>query len=195
MHSVKILLLACIIAVSSVLPIKADTLSDAIKEFNMHFYPEIFPVPPAAWYNEKGQPITMEKFRGKVVLLNVWATWCSSCVYEMPSLDKLQRRYKKAGLEVVAVATEQTVSEVTGFFLQKRLRNLAVYVDPSQSVARAYRVRSLPETFLISREGAVVAKMGGAEDWFSPAARYIIENELRQGMPEVEAPEQEEGNT
>ncbi len=153
--------------------------NDGIPPFSMDFFRKPLPIPPTEWFDEKGNLITIDDFRGKVVLLNVWATWCKPCVYEMPSLNKLQRRYKKAGLEVVAVATEQKVPEVRTFFRKKRIRNLKIYVDPSRSISKGYKVETLPTSFLISRKGEVIAMLNGAEDWFAPAARKVIEDELR----------------
>jgi thiol-disulfide isomerase/thioredoxin len=160
----------------------------------MTYFKEPLPAPPVQWYDAKGNVITMEKFRGKVVLLNVWATWCAPCVHEMPSLDKLQRRYKKAGLEVVAVASKQPSSEVNHFYIKKRIRHLDVYVDPTQSVAKGYKVRTLPTSYLIGRKGEVVATLEGAEDWFSVGAKKTIEDELKFGMVITPPPKEEDSS-
>ena len=150
--------------------------------FEFTYFKEPLPAPPVKWYDERGNLITIGQYHGKVVLLNVWATWCAPCVHEMPSLDKLQKRYKDAGLEVVAVASQQTVTDVRRFFLKKRIRNLDIYVDPTQSVGKGYKLRTMPTTYLIGRKGEVVALLDGAEDWFSKEAQKAIEDELRFGM-------------
>jgi thiol-disulfide isomerase/thioredoxin len=180
----KIFIATCILSLSISLPVSAQDYNsaNAYAPFQMTYFKEPLPVPPVQWYDENGRVMTMEKYRGKVVLLNVWATWCAPCVHEMPSLDKLQRRYKKAGLEVVAVASQQTPAEINQFFIKHRIRHLDIYVDPTQSVGKGYKTRTLPTSYLISRKGEVVAMLDGAEDWFSSAAQHEIEKELKFGM-------------
>lgn len=139
--------------------------------------------PPMIWHGDEGRPFTMEDFRGKVVLLNLWATWCKPCLIEMPTLNQLQRRYKGMGLEVVAVAMDASPVGVKSFLRRNRFKYLDFYYDPEHRIAGALRAKDLPTTYLFSREGKLIARMNGVADWLSDEARHVIEKQLRKPAP------------
>lgn len=149
--------------------------------FKLTYMPEPLATQPTLFYDSEGKPVRLEDFRGKVVLLNVWATWCAPCIYEMPSLDKLQRRYKAAGLEVVPVAMDQngTAESIRSFFMRYKIKYLPVFFDPQQSVSKAFKVKSLPSSYLIDHEGKLVAMLDGADDWYSNPAQAAVEALLK----------------
>jgi thiol-disulfide isomerase/thioredoxin len=106
--------------------------------------------------------------RGKVVVLNFWATWCPPCVAEMPSLERLHRALGPEGLSVVTVSTDEDEAEL-GRFLSQRGLTLPVLRDPGGRVAaRAYRTTGYPETFVLDREGRIVEHVVGPAEWDSP---------------------------
>jgi thiol-disulfide isomerase/thioredoxin len=134
------------------------------------------PAPDLAFTDGEGRPVSLADFRGRVVLLNLWATWCAPCVEEMPSLDRLQGRMGGPGFQVVALSLDRGGwAQVQPFVTRLGLRNLGWYLDPKSASMGALRVRGLPTTYLIDRDGRMVGKLEGSADWDSPAARRLIE--------------------
>ncbi len=124
-----------------------------------------------------GRNFSLSSLKGKVVILNFWATWCPSCVSEMPSLNKLYNEMKSRGVEVVAVSSDRSVGEVNDY-LNKKGFGFQIIMDDARSVSRLYKVFSLPTTFLIDRNGFIAEKFFGAYDWADPEVRKKIEKLL-----------------
>lgn len=115
-----------------------------------------------------GNPVSLSSFKGKVVLLNFWATWCPPCRAEIPSMNKLQQMLKNRGLVILAVSTDRAVVDVKDF-LKKNPVAFTVVVDYNLSVSRSlYKVFMMPTTFLIDRKGVIVEKYFGEQDWTDP---------------------------
>ncbi|HEU4629694.1 MAG TPA: TlpA disulfide reductase family protein [Gemmatimonadaceae bacterium] len=125
---------------------------------------------------------TLDDYRGEVVLLNVWATWCAPCREEMPSIEALHRRYGPRGLKVVAVSIDEPGSEdaIRDFARQFGL-SFEILHDASGDIQRIYQTTGVPETFVIGRDGIIRRKQIGATDWSSPANRAVIARLL--GVP------------
>jgi peroxiredoxin len=127
---------------------------------------------------------TLADYRGRVVLLNVWATWCPPCIVEMPSMEKLYREYGPHGLAVVAVSIDDYVSEDS---IQAFARGLGltfdILHDPTHAIERAYQTTGYPESFVIDRGGIIRKKWISAADWSSPGNRALV-SELLGGAPE-----------
>lgn len=137
------------------------------------------PAPAAEFRNAGGKRLTLADFRGRVVLLNIWATWCGPCRSEMPSLDRLQAMHQGDGLAVLAVSVDDGGSlAVRRFYQQSGVRNLALYLDANGATARAFGARSIPTTLLIDRSGNVVGSLVGAMQWDSPDAVALIRHYL-----------------
>jgi peroxiredoxin len=144
---------------------------------------ELFPVtvgsqaPPLAAKTLDGtnRTKTLDDYKGKVVLLNVWATWCEPCKVEMPSIEKLYREFGPHGLAVVGVSVDDPGSE-------ERIRDYAKELgltfellhDPARTTTARYQITGFPETFIIGREGTIRKKFIGAADWSSDANRALI---------------------
>ena len=118
---------------------------------------------------------TLADYKGKVVLLNVWATWCEPCRVEMPSIEKLHREFGPEGLAVVAVSVDDpgTEDHVREFAKELGL-TFEILHDPTQSTRASYQVTGFPETFIIGREGTIRKKMIGAADWSSEGNRRLV---------------------
>ncbi|GAB4388860.1 MAG: hypothetical protein Kow0025_10690 [Thermodesulfovibrionales bacterium] len=125
-----------------------------------------------------GRTVSSASLRGKVVLLNFWATWCKPCKDEMPLFDELYRKYRQKGFEVVAVSINNSKKSVTDF-LEKRPVSFTVLMDSDSRVFKLYRVYSIPTTFLIDRSGLIVAKYHGSPDWTSKEITSLIEDLLK----------------
>ncbi|MEK6744006.1 MAG: TlpA disulfide reductase family protein [Nitrospirota bacterium] len=124
----------------------------------------------------EGKEISLSSYRGKVVMVHFWATWCPPCVEELPTLERLHRAYFGKNLEILAVSVDEGGAGAVGQFMQRNKFALPVLLNPDQSVARSYGTLKFPETYLVDREGIVRKKIIGAADWMSPAAHEIIQN-------------------
>jgi len=131
--------------------------------------------PEVHFKGENGAELSLEDFRGQVVLLNIWATWCGPCRAEMPSLDRLQAQHGGNGLRVVAVSVDEGgLTMVRRFFQQRSIRNLKLYADSDDSTAAAFGIGPIPTTILIDRDGNMVGRMIGGTQWDSPAAVELV---------------------
>jgi thiol-disulfide isomerase/thioredoxin len=137
------------------------------------------PAPTAEFRTAAGKHLTLADFRGRVVLLNIWATWCGPCRSEMASLDRLQALHRNDGLAVLAVSVDDDGSvAVRRFFQQSNIRNLTLYLDADNATAHAFGASAIPTTLLIDREGKVVGSLVGAMEWDSPDALALIRHYL-----------------
>jgi peroxiredoxin len=126
-----------------------------------------------------GKRINLKSFRGKVVFLNFWATWCIPCRQEMPAMEKLHREFKKAGLEVVAVNFRETRKEVGKFFDELGLTFTSL-LDKEGKVSEEYGAWSLPLSYFINRKGEFVGKAVGSREWDSQDARIFFRELLAE---------------
>ncbi|MCG5479706.1 MAG: TlpA family protein disulfide reductase [Ensifer alkalisoli] len=127
------------------------------------------PIPGLGFTDGDGQPHTLADFRGKVVLLNVWATWCLPCRKEMPTLDRLQAALGGDRFQVVALSFDrQGAAAVKAFFSEIGVRCLAVHVDVSGHALSALAAVGLPTTLLIDEEGRELGRLMGPAEWDAP---------------------------
>ena len=115
-----------------------------------------------------GPPVSLEGLRGRVVLLNFWATWCKPCEDEMPAMERLYRGLAADGFELLAVSVDDEAGVVESF--QQRLGlSFPILLDPERRVADVYQSYKFPESWLIDAEGVLVARFIGPRDWDSRA--------------------------
>ena len=126
----------------------------------------------------QGQNVSLVDLKGKVVVLNFWATWCPPCREEMPSMEMLYRKYKDQGLVILAVNVEKNGPQVVQSFLQRNPYSFPILLDETAEIQDLYRVFRFPETFIIDRQGIVVEKVTGAIDWTSGPAFKLISSLL-----------------
>ncbi|CCQ72581.1 TlpA disulfide reductase family protein [Magnetospira sp. QH-2] len=124
------------------------------------------PVPPVVFIRNMDEPVRLIDFKGRVVVLNLWATWCPPCIKEMPDLNALQVRFKDQPLDVVAVASGSQMGKSPRKFLEERgLDALTLYADPAQKLIDIFGSDTLPTTLIISPNGYVLGGVLGATDW------------------------------
>lgn len=128
--------------------------------------------PPYSAVTLQGDTVSLADLRGRVVLLNVWATWCTPCVREMPALQRLYDAHHADGLEVVAVSVDGATPGLGATNVRQFVEDLGVsftiLLDPAGSIEEKFRVSGLPTTFVIDREGRVREKVLGAREWDQP---------------------------
>jgi thiol-disulfide isomerase/thioredoxin len=133
------------------------------------------PVPPISFLDAAGKSRTFADWKGKVVLLNLWATWCGPCRKEMPSLDKLQAELGSDKFEVVALSVDRTGLDGAKKFLDSiGVTKLALYADPTAKHAVELKAPGLPATLLIDGQGREVGRMIGPAEWDSEDAKKLI---------------------
>lgn len=141
------------------------------------------PAPEISVTDLAGNPVTLGDFKGKFVLLNLWATWCQPCIKEMPSLVDLQKKLGSA-LSVVAVSEDHGGEVIVKLFVDKLgLGPLKIGLDPKSTVSRAFDVRGLPSSFLIDGDGKVLGKVEGGADWGSDQLRTMLAKYLPAAKP------------
>lgn len=125
---------------------------------------------------------TASDYRGQVVLINLWATWCGPCVVEMPSIQRLYSRYRDRGFKVVAVAVDDPpFTELVRTFVRERGLTFEVLHEGSGRIEQDYGARGIPATYVLGRDGRIRLIRQGAADWDTPTARALIEQLLSDG--------------
>ncbi len=124
-------------------------------------------------------PVRLADYKGKVVFLNFWATWCDPCREEMPGMERLHRTYKDRGLVVLAVSLDSQGASVVKPFVKKFGLTFPVALDPRMAVRERYGVWAVPSTFIIDRAGKRVLFANGARDWDSKAAHTLMDSLLK----------------
>ena len=127
---------------------------------------------------------TLADYRGQVVLLNLWATWCGPCEWEMPGIERLHQDFAAAGLTVVAIAVDDPGFEarVRQFVARHRL-TFEILSEGTGTIERIYQARGLPATYLIGRDGIIRKRIAGASDWNSAANRALVAQLLGVPVP------------
>jgi len=129
--------------------------------------------------DQNGHPIKLSDYRGKVVFLNFWATWCGPCVEEAPDMERLNKRLKDRKFQMLTVAIDTDWKPVNEFYAKHGL-TVPVFLDPGQQIARGlYKITGVPETFLIDANGHVVKHTFG-EHWADPRIVSYIESLIQQ---------------
>ena len=152
--------------------------SNALSQGNMAAF--VFKKEPEAlsevrFQDASGTEKTLADWRGKVVLVNLWATWCAPCRKEMPALDRLQKELGSSKFEVVAISIDRTgLAGARKFLDETGVKNLALYADPTTKLSSVLRAVGLPVTVLIDAEGREIGRLVGPAEWDSEDAKRLI---------------------
>jgi thiol-disulfide isomerase/thioredoxin len=139
--------------------------------------------PELSFVDAEGKDRGLSEFRGKLVLLNLWATWCAPCVREMPSLERLQAKLGGDRFTVLALSQDRGgLFQVRQFYEAQKLKGLDIFVDKTMASARAIKAPGLPTTLLIDPEGREIGRLVGATEWDAPESIDFIQWYLR-GVP------------
>ncbi len=138
------------------------------------------PSPQVSFSDPTGKAVSLEDFAGKLVLVNLWATWCAPCREEMPSLARLQTRLGDK-ITILAISEDMGGGKAVEPFIAKLgLKEVKTYLDPKNAVGQAFKVDGLPTSFLIDRQGRVLGRVEGGAEWDSPKMLAVIEPLLVQ---------------
>lgn len=151
----------------------AEIVAGDMKKLTFHSAPR--PVSDVPFQGADGE-MTLADYRGQVVVLNFWATWCAPCRAEMPSLDRLQQQRGGDDFQVLTIATGRNApAAIDKFLAETGIRSLPRLTDPKMALARAFGVLGMPVTVLIDADGQQVARLIGDAEWDSPAALAVID--------------------
>jgi thiol-disulfide isomerase/thioredoxin len=140
------------------------------------------PLPQISIADASGKARSLAEFRGKLVLLNVWATWCAPCREEMPALDRLQAKLGGPRFEVVALSVDQQGAPIARkFFDEVGVKSLVLYVDPSAQAAFKLGTPGLPVTLLLDRDGREIGRRLGPAKWDSPEVIEALRRRIEGG--------------
>lgn len=131
-------------------------------------------------HNLSGDPVTLDQYRGVVVMLNFWATWCGPCRVEMPAMEALYKMFPRQDFEILAVSTDAQGIVVTKPFRQEFGLTFPILHDSDFQIGLAYGARTLPMTFLLDRRGMLRQRIFGARDWQSPEAVRLIQTLVQE---------------
>jgi thiol-disulfide isomerase/thioredoxin len=136
-------------------------------------------LPPLDIRDAAGHPVSLDRFRGKVVLLNLWATWCAPCRKEMPALDRLEAKLGGPDFAVLAISIERGgVAKVRAFYGETGVKALRVYIDEQGEASAAIRSPAIPTSVLVAGDGREIGRLYGAAEWDGPAAVGFIRERI-----------------
>jgi thiol-disulfide isomerase/thioredoxin len=145
------------------------------------------PAPEVGFQTRSGETAHLADFRGHLVLVNLWATWCGPCIKEMPSLDRLQAKLG-GDLTILAISQDRRGADVVDPFLEKLgLGSLAIYLDPKNAVGHAFAVQGLPTSVLIDADGNIEGQVLGEAEWDSPAMVKMLHAYVRPPLQKASA--------
>lgn len=149
------------------------------------------PAPAFVAHDLDGDPVRLQDYRGRVVLLNIWATWCFPCRTEMPSMQRLYEEYEGTDFEIVAVSIDEAsgsgmdgrggAGEKIRAFADSLGLTFDILHDPSGGIQEAYRAVGVPESFVIGRDGVIYRRVPGATRWDAPENRELVDRLLADG--------------
>lgn len=139
------------------------------------------PLPEIRFQDARGNSRSLADFRGRVVLLNLWATWCVPCRKEMPSLDRLQAQLGGPAFEVVALSIDKSPQAVREFYREYGIRKLALYIDPSAEVTSTLGAVGIPTTLLVDGDGRERWRRVGPAEWDAPEEVARIREYIQAG--------------
>lgn len=139
------------------------------------------PAPEFSLTDLQDRAVRLANLKGKVVFLNVWATWCEPCRAEMPSMQALYDKLRGPSFEMLAVSADQGGKPIVEAFVREMALGFPVLLDPEQQISSRYGVTGYPETFIIDRNGRVVAHEIGPRRWDAPEAREALQTLIDRG--------------
>ena len=122
-----------------------------------------------------GNNISLSDFKGKIVFLNFWTTWCPTCRIEMPSMEKLHQKLKNEDFAMVTINLQESASQVKAFFKEFKLTFTAL-LDSTGEVGASFGLRAIPTTYILDKTGRIIGLVSGPREWDSKAAIALFEN-------------------
>lgn len=139
------------------------------------------PVPEIPFLDASGNHVTLSDFEGRVVLVNLWATWCPPCIRELPALERIQRIFSTQEFIVLPIATDREGLALARPFYEKLgIENLGLYADPNHALSEIFPMDVFPANFLLDRQGNMIAYLRSYVDWDAPEAEVMVKGLLHR---------------
>lgn len=138
------------------------------------------PAPDFTLPDLDGKMVSLADFKGRVVLLNIWATWCAPCVEEMPSMEKLYQKLKDEKFVILAVSIDEAGAAAVRPFMKKHQLTFPALIDSAGNIKSLYQATGVPESFIIDKKGYIVEKVIGKRDWAADSAIRYFQSLMRQ---------------
>ena len=172
------------IAVTVLVIILSLTLNNSSLEFSNQVAIEgDIPAPDFTFPGLDGKKVSLSDYKGKVVLVNIWATWCPPCVKEMPSMEKLYRKFKGENFEILAVSIDEPGLKAVAPFMEKTRLTFPALIDSKGAIKSVYRISAIPESFIIDKQGFLIKKIVGPLDWAAPQVFRFFSSLIRRPLP------------
>ena len=127
------------------------------------------PAPNFTFPGLDGKMVNLSDYRGNVVLVNIWATWCPPCVDEMPSMERLYKELNGENFEILAVSIDALGTKAVAPFMKKYNLSFPALMDPDGTIKTMYRTTGVPESFIVNQKGILIKRIIGPRDWATPA--------------------------
>lgn len=138
------------------------------------------PAPDFTFPGLDGKKVSLSNYKGKVVIVNIWATWCPPCVEEMPSMEKLYQKLKGKDFEILAVSIDSLGSKAVAPFMNKHKLTFPALIDSTETVRTSYKTTGIPESFIIDKNGILIEKIIGPRNWARPAILRFLTNLIQR---------------
>jgi len=179
-NAIRLMIIFSIIAVCFVIAQSCQTPKTGLDQYAKQSLKRltILEKPPAqprlSFQTASGHKMTLQDYKGQVILLNVWATWCAPCIAEMPTLNRLQDLRKGPGFQVVTISLDRTAQEAANWFKDNAITSLTPFHDSSFALPSHLQVPGLPVSILYDKMGREIARLSGEAVWDSPEALELI---------------------
>jgi len=158
-----------------------DTRDDGSRILNMIAHERSLALPVFSFVDRDGNRLSLESFRGKVVALHFWATWCVPCREELPTVNVLQGVLGGEGFTFVPLSVDRAGAKLVGqYYAENHINNLPLYMDEDMDVSRALLVNGIPYTILVDRKGREIARILGDRNWATPEVTALIQQIIHQ---------------
>ncbi len=137
------------------------------------------PAPDFTLKDTSGKNASLKDYKGRVVMINFWATWCPPCRQEMPSMEELFKEYNKKGFEILAISSDSQGEKIVKPFMEFYELNFRALMDPEGNVHSIYGVTAIPTTYIVDKQGNVTHKIMGPMDWKDKKSKEMIERLLQ----------------
>ncbi len=168
----------CCSGLSSQAIAQDNTLEESFQSMRITVPQQRLPAPNFTLSKLAGQTLQLSDYRGKVVLLNFWASFCAPCLKEMPALESLWQDYREQGFVVLAIAADRGSIDLVRSFVETGNYSFPIPLDSNGDVRKQYEVMALPTTYLIGRDGLFAGRVLGAREWNSAQSRLLVQGLL-----------------
>jgi peroxiredoxin len=153
-----------------------QTKDNPIEQISSSLLVKGMPAPNFSLPDLEGKMVSLSDYKGKVVFLNIWATWCPPCVEEMPSMEKLYQALKGQAFEILAVSIDVAGSQAVVPFMRKHKLSFGALIDSEGTLKNLYQTTGVPESVIIDKDGNVIEKIIGPRNWGSPEAIRLFQD-------------------